>query len=51
MKENKTARMEIRLTPAEKEKLKQYAEKHNMTVSETIRDLCYKIFNENKEEK
>lgn len=51
MKEIKNVRIEIRLTPTEKELIKRYAEKHNTTISETVRNLCYKIFNENKEEK
>lgn len=44
MKENKTARVELRLTPKEKERIKEYAEQHHMTISEVIRVFCYKIF-------
>lgn len=44
MKETKTSKLEIRLTPTEKEKIKTYAEQHNMTVSQVIRELCQKIF-------
>ena len=51
MKETKNVRIEIRLTPKEKELIKEYAEKHNTTISETVRDLCYKIFNGNESEK
>ena len=41
MKENKDKILKIRLTPTEKENLKQYAEKRNLTMSEAIRELCY----------
>lgn len=44
MKENKTKKIEFRLTAEEKEKILAYAEKHNMTMSEVVRDLCQKIF-------
>lgn len=44
MKENKTKKIEFRLTAEEKEKILAYAEKRNMTMSEVVRDLCYKIF-------
>lgn len=44
MKENKTKKIEFRLTAEEKEKILAYAEKRNMTMSEVVRDLCQKIF-------
>lgn len=37
MKENKSVRIEIRLTPREKELIKAYAEAHNTNVSELVR--------------
>ena len=51
MKENKTARLELRLTPKEKEKIMEYAAAMGISASEVIRDLCFKIFNGSKEEK
>ena len=45
MKENKTKRIEFRLTAEEKEKILAYAEKRNLNMSEVIRELCQKIFN------
>lgn len=44
MKENKTKKIEFRLTAEEKEKILAYAEKRNMTMSEVVRYLCQKIF-------
>lgn len=44
MKENKTKKIEFRLTAEEKEKILAYAEERNMTMSEVVRDLCQKIF-------
>lgn len=49
MKETKETFLKLRLTTEEKELIKQYAENRNMTMSEVVRELCYKIFN--KEEK
>ena len=46
MKETKDKRIEFRLTPEEKEKIIAYAEKHNLNMSEVIRELCQKIFNQ-----
>ena len=40
----KTCRIEIRLTEQEKEKLKEYAKKRHITMSEAIRWLCAEIF-------
>ena len=37
MKENKSVRIEIRLTPREKELIKEYASAHNTTISELVR--------------
>lgn len=44
MKDNKTSKIEIRLTPEEKEKLREFAEKRHTTMSEVIRQMCEKIF-------
>lgn len=44
MKENKDVFFKIRLTASEKQKLQEYAEKKGLTMSEAIRELCYKIF-------
>ena len=44
MKETKTTRLEIRLTPEEKEKIKAYAAEHNKTISAVVRELCQMIF-------
>ena len=48
MRENiaSTARIEIRLTQKEKEAIKEYSAKHNMTMSDFIRYACQKIFQE-----
>lgn len=43
-KEIKTSKIEIRLTPEEKEMLRTYAEKRHLTMSEAIRWLCEEIF-------
>lgn len=40
MKEVKNEFLKIRLTKSEKEKIKTYAEEHNTTVSEVVRQLC-----------
>ena len=44
MKDKRTAKIDFRVTPEEKELIKAYAEKHNMKVSEAIRSFCYKMF-------
>lgn len=49
MKETKDKRIEFRLTAEEKEKIIAYAEKHNLNMSEVIRELCQKIFNQEEE--
>ena len=41
---NKTAKVEIRLTQAEKDKLKEYAKQKHLSMSELIRWLCEEIF-------
>ena len=46
MKEIKNKKVEIRLTAEEKEKLRQYAEKRHLTMSEAVRWLCEEIFKE-----
>ena len=37
MKENKTVKIEVRLTPREKELIKEYASARNTTISELVR--------------
>lgn len=49
MKESKETFFKLRLTTDEKEKLKKYAESRNLTMSEAVRVLCYKIFNQEEE--
>lgn len=44
MNETKNVFFKIRLTPTEKKLLEEYAEKHNITMSEAIKGLCEKIF-------
>lgn len=44
MKETKTTKLEVRLTPEEKQKLIDYAAARKITMSEAIRQLCKKIF-------
>lgn len=39
-------KIEIRLTPEEKELIKKYCESKNITVSDFVRNACYKIFNQ-----
>ena len=43
-----TARLEIRLTQQEKEKIKETANRMGMSMSEFIRYACEKIFKEEK---
>ena len=45
MKDTKEVFLKIRLTKEEKEKLADYAERHETTMSEVIRNFCYDIFN------
>ena len=42
--------LKIRVTPKEKEQIRAYAEKHNLTMSEAIRQLCYKIFSQEEKQ-
>ena len=48
MKEIKDKKIEFRLTAEEKEKIAAYAEKHSLTMSGVIRQLCEKIFLESE---
>lgn len=43
-KEVKNTKIEIRLTPTEKEAIRAYAAKHEMTMSEAVLFLCREIF-------
>ena len=51
MKEKKETFFKLRLTPEEKQKLREYAEERNLTMSEAVRVLCYKIFNKEEDRK
>lgn len=42
----KDKKIEVRLTTEEKDKLKAYADKRHMTMSEVIRVLCAEVFQE-----
>ena len=44
IKEVKTTRLEIRLTPREKELIKAYAEAQGKKMSQVFIDRCYDIF-------
>ena len=48
MKEIKDWQMKCRLTQTEKQKVLDYCEKHDMTISEFIRQACNKIFQEER---
>lgn len=48
MKDNKTKKIEVRLTPEEKEALKEYADERHITMSEAIRWMCESIFQNKK---
>ena len=43
-KEIKDVIFKMRITASEKQKLQEYAEKKGLTMSEAVRELCYKIF-------
>lgn len=43
-KEVKNTKIEIRLTPTEKEAIRAYAEKRSITMSEAVLMLCSEIF-------
>lgn len=45
-KEIKDVIFKMRITASEKQKLQEYAEKKGLTMSEAVRELCYKIFQE-----
>lgn len=49
-KENKDAQIKVRLTTAEAERLKEYAEAHDLTVSEAIRIAIRRLMAIQKEE-
>lgn len=46
MKEIKDTKIEFRLTKSEKEKFQEYAEKHNIKVSELLRSLVKETIKE-----
>lgn len=48
MKDIKNARLELRLTQEEKDKIKEYAEKRDMSASEFVRYACQRIFSQEK---
>ncbi len=48
-KETRNQKVEIRLTPKEKEQLRAYAEERHLTMSEAIRWLCETIFQKESE--
>lgn len=43
-KETRTARLELRLTPTEKEMFKEYAESRGLSMCEAVRLLCNEVF-------
>lgn len=46
MKENKQENIKVRITPKEKEKIKEYCDKHDMSISEFVRMAVSRIFAE-----
>ena len=46
MKENRQENIKVRLTPTEKEKIVEYCEAHNISISEFIRIAVARIFAE-----
>ena len=48
MKENKQENIKVRITPKEKERIVEYCESHNITISEFIRMAVSRIFVESK---
>lgn len=50
MSENKTTRIEVRITLEEKEQLKKYVKKNNTTISKIFRDFLKNLFIERDEE-
>ena len=50
MKENKQENIKVRITPKEKERIVEYCESHNITISEFIRMEVSRIFSTNSQE-
>lgn len=48
MKDKKSTKIEVRLTPEEKEALQEYANERHITMSEAIRWMCESIFQKKK---
>lgn len=49
MKENKSAKLSIRLTDQEKSELKAYCEKYNLKISQFIRDMVFEKIRKEQE--
>lgn len=49
MKEVKNTKIEIRLTPTEKEQIRAYADKHGISMSEAVLGLCQRIFSQEED--
>lgn len=47
-KENKSAKIEIRLTPTERAKVEEYAEAHYLSMSQAIRIFIIEALNKKK---
>lgn len=43
-KEYKSEKLQMRLTPKEKEQIKEYAASHNMTISQFVLFACNRVF-------
>lgn len=43
-KDLKENRLQIRLTNQEKEQIRSYAESHNLTMSDAVRELVFRVF-------
>lgn len=43
-KEVKNTKIEIRLTPTEKQQIRDYAAKHGLSMSEAVLGLCQRVF-------
>lgn len=48
-KEVKNTKIEIRLTPTEKECIRNYAKRHGMSMSEAVLSFCSCIFSKKEE--
>lgn len=46
MKENKQENIKVRITPKEKERIVEYCEAHNLSISEFIRIAVSRMLNE-----